>query len=272
MTTEARNGTRVTAVSQTDTWIQVEGGHWLPKQVYGRQFLKPALAIDVDTTTSDLCHAFIKPATLPRGWVDEPELLHNDDEGNDISSRRWYKHIYRRQGATETQSEPPPGTRSMCAELAADPASAHFVGKPTHFLSHAWLYKILNVVGALEEFEASQPEGSPTIFWWFDTFALDEVCRAQRLPSLPIHVVLCLTLSVLFTCCAACDAGAAAGVVVDDIQGCHRDDGPHGDASVTVGWSANARAGVVPVGAPLHGGHGLGVQHPAWADGEGGVP
>jgi hypothetical protein len=107
MTTEARNGTRVTAVSQTDTWIQVERGHWLPKQVGCRQFLKPALAIDVDTTTSDLCHAFIKPATLPRGWVDEPELLH--------------------------------------------------------------------------------------------------------------------------------DAGAAAGVVVDDIQGCHRDDGPHGDASVTVG-------------------------------------
>ena len=62
----------------------------------------------------------------------------------------------------------------MCAELAADPSSAHFVGKPTHFLSHAWLYKILNVVGALEEFEASQPEGSPPVFWWFDCFAIDE--------------------------------------------------------------------------------------------------
>jgi hypothetical protein len=126
------------------------------------------------TTTSDLCHGHIKPATLPGGWVDEPELLLFDEAGNDISDRCWYKHVYRRLDAEETQSAPPPGTRSMCAELAADPATAHFVGKPTHFLSHAWLYKILNVVGALEEFEASQPEGSPPIFWWFDCFAIDE--------------------------------------------------------------------------------------------------
>jgi hypothetical protein len=119
---------------------------------------------------------------VPPGWVDEPELLRCDDEGNDISARRWYKHVYRQLATGETQSTPPPGTRSMCDALAADPATAHLVGKPTHFLSHAWLYKILNVVGALEEFEASQPEGSPEVFWWFDCFAIDEHAT-QALPQ-----------------------------------------------------------------------------------------
>lgn len=178
--------TRVTAVSQTPEWIEVEGGRWLPKK-----FLRPAMTNDPreDVTTSDLCHAHIKPATVPRGWVDEPELLRFDEAGNDIASRCWYKHAYRRLSTQEVQSEPPAGTRSMCAELAADPATAHFVGKPTHFLSHAWLYKILNVVGALEEFEASQPERSPPIFWWFDCFAIDEVCCTQ---TRFIRVELCL--------------------------------------------------------------------------------
>ena len=126
------------------------------------------------TTTSDICHGHIKPATVPYGWIDEPELICFDDDGNDISANGWYKHVYRKVGALETQSEPPPGTRSMCTLLAADPRTAHFVGKPTHFLSHAWLYRILNVAQALEEFEESQPEGTPPIFWWFDCFAIDE--------------------------------------------------------------------------------------------------
>ena len=131
-------------------------------------------SITDETTTSDLCHAHIKPATVPPGWVDEPELILFDDEGNDISSRCWYKHVYRRLGAKETQSTPPAGTQSMCAALAADPKTACFVGKPSHFLSHAWLYKILNVAGALAEFEASQPEGSLQAFFWYDCFAIDE--------------------------------------------------------------------------------------------------
>ena len=170
----------VTAISQTPEWIEVEGGRWLPKK-----FLKPAMTTDPrqDVTTSDLCHAHIKPATVPRGWVDEPELLRFDEAGNDISRSCWYKHVYRRLSSQEVQSEPPPGTRSMCAELAADPATAEFVGRPTHFLSHAWLYKILDVVEALDEFEASQPDRSPPIFWWFDCFAIDEVCRTQSLST-----------------------------------------------------------------------------------------
>jgi hypothetical protein len=137
---------------------------------------------DDTVTTSDLCHAHIKPKTVPSGWVDEPELIQFDDQGNDISERRWYKHIYRKTGSKDTQTTPPPGTRSMCATLAADPETAHMVGKPTHFLSHAWLYKILNVTEGLKEYVASQREGSAPIFFWFDCFAIDEHAT-QALPQ-----------------------------------------------------------------------------------------
>ena len=62
----------------------------------------------------------------------------------------------------------------MCALLAADPTTEHFVGKPSVFLSHAWLFKILNVADALLAFVELQPEGAPEGFFWFDCFALDE--------------------------------------------------------------------------------------------------
>eukprot|EP01043_Picozoa_sp_COSAG02_P014858 COSAG02_NODE_620_length_19443_cov_91.259564_2_plen_1130_part_00 len=127
-----------------------------------------------DTTTNDLCHTSIKPATVPPGWVDEPELIQFDDGGKDISAERRYKHVYRRSTSMLNQTEWPSGTRSMCDVLLTDEDTKCFVGKPTHFLSHAWMYKILTVVGALEEFEASQPEGSPPIFWWFDCFSLNQ--------------------------------------------------------------------------------------------------
>ena len=67
------DGTAGRAVRQTDEWIEVEGGRWLPKE-----FLKPAppvRAIDM-LTTSDVCHAFIKPMTTPAGWADEAQLPH----------------------------------------------------------------------------------------------------------------------------------------------------------------------------------------------------
>eukprot|EP01046_Picozoa_sp_COSAG06_P065243 COSAG06_NODE_15941_length_1033_cov_6.033191_1_plen_244_part_10 len=106
-------------------------------------------------TTSELCQKHIKPLTVAPGWVDEPQLIELDDQGNDVSEKEWYKHVYSRQssssssegggGATIRQVEAPPGTRSICRLLAADAATARFVGKPTHFLSHAWLYRILDV-------------------------------------------------------------------------------------------------------------------------------
>ena len=137
-------------------------------------------------TTSELCQRHIKPLTVAPGWVDEPQLIELDDQGNDVSEKEWYKHVYSRQsssgegggggGAAIRQGEAPPGTRSICRLLAADAATARFVGKPTHFLSHAWLYRILDVAGALESFVSSLPAGSrKRTFFWFDCFSLDQV-------------------------------------------------------------------------------------------------
>ena len=93
-------------------------------------------ALTADSTTSDACHALVKPATVPSGWIDEPELLAVDEHGNDIRSRCWYKHRYRRrQGVGEVQGTAPPGTRSYCQLLLDDPAMVHLVGKPTIFFS-----------------------------------------------------------------------------------------------------------------------------------------
>ena len=61
-----------------------------------------AIADDA-VTTSDVCHAHIKPATVPAGWIDEPELI-------DIE-RRWYKYACRWQDTGERQSVPPAGMR-----------------------------------------------------------------------------------------------------------------------------------------------------------------
>jgi tetratricopeptide (TPR) repeat protein len=130
--------------------------------------------IDQSTTTSDLCQALIKPKTVPPGWVDKAVLLQTDDDGNDIRGKRWYKHTYRNVDTGEEQAKHPPGTRSFCEVLLADPETRHFVSKPTHFISHAWLYKILNVVGALETFTAAQPDDTPEIYFWLDCFAIDE--------------------------------------------------------------------------------------------------
>eukprot|EP01051_Picozoa_sp_SAG22_P016774 SAG22_NODE_2442_length_2566_cov_9.678962_2_plen_310_part_00 len=86
-------------------------------------------------TTSDFIKAHIQPVTLPPGWVVEPEVTN--------AANSWYTHHYF-DTATMTKRikpggkpDPPPGTYSLCAKLAADPATAHFIGTPTHFLSHA---------------------------------------------------------------------------------------------------------------------------------------
>ena len=63
---------------------------------------------------------------------------------------------------------------SFCELLLADPATASHVGRPTVFLSHAWLYLFLNVLAALRTFVAGLPPGSPEVFFWFDTFSMDE--------------------------------------------------------------------------------------------------
>eukprot|EP01046_Picozoa_sp_COSAG06_P037427 COSAG06_NODE_4223_length_4454_cov_5.117566_4_plen_727_part_00 len=136
---------------------------------------------DGTVTTSDFCQRFIKPRTVPAGWVDEPQLILEDDDGNDVSANRWYTHSYVQSATDERQSAPPSGTRSMCALLKADPASAHLVGKPTHFLSHAWTYKFIELVSAIQGFVSELPEGSEeSTFFWFDCFSLDQHAQSSQ--------------------------------------------------------------------------------------------
>jgi hypothetical protein len=125
----------------------------------------PAGVITADTTTSDVCHMLFKPATVPTGWQCRPTLLNAD--------LRWYSHDYVELLTGNVQATPPLGTRSYCEVLAADPATAHFVGKPTAFLSHGWTYKFEDVVGALASFAAATP-GAPEMFFWFDCLSIDE--------------------------------------------------------------------------------------------------
>eukprot|EP01046_Picozoa_sp_COSAG06_P003930 COSAG06_NODE_157_length_21766_cov_172.214335_19_plen_443_part_00 len=203
-------------------------------------------------TTSELCQKHIKPLTVAPGWVDEPQLIELDDQGNDVSAKEWYKHVYSRQsssssegggggGATIRQVEAPPGTRSICRLLAADAATARFVGKPTHFLSHAWLYRILDVAGALEAFVSSLPAGSrERTFFWFDCFSLDQV-SGHVCASVVIWLLFCrrgrvALLTLLLRClrCAARPEHPGERVVEHDLHAGHRQHGPHCDGEQPV--------------------------------------
>ncbi|MGY9050442.1 MAG: hypothetical protein ACKVKF_26340, partial [Rhodobacterales bacterium] len=136
--------------------------------------------IGADMSTSDLCKTLIQPATVPPGWACEPERILFDDDGNDVSAKGWYKHCYVKASSGLRQpNRPPQGTRSMCSRLASDPATARFIGRPTHFFSHAWLQKFANNVDALRAFVAARPAGSPEAFFWYDCFAID---RSARVP------------------------------------------------------------------------------------------
>ena len=42
--------------------------------------------IDGQMTTSDVCHRIIKPATVPEGWIDQPELVDK--------AKGWYRHRF----------------------------------------------------------------------------------------------------------------------------------------------------------------------------------
>jgi hypothetical protein len=92
-----------------------------------------------EMSTSELCKTIIQCATVPDGWVCQPELVTTDQHGNDVSANGWYTHTYV-NAAGESHRRPPTGTRSVCRLLAADEATRHFVGSPTHFFSHAYVY------------------------------------------------------------------------------------------------------------------------------------
>ena len=133
-----------------------------------------------DATTSDLCQEHLKARTVPAGWVDIPQLILRDDQGNDVSKNRWYKHSYRQVDSDATQSTPPAGTQSFCQLLKGDPATAGFVGKPTAFLSHAWVYRFHNLVDAVEAYVEALPDDAEEHFFWFDCFSLDQHAQASQ--------------------------------------------------------------------------------------------
>eukprot|EP01046_Picozoa_sp_COSAG06_P004556 COSAG06_NODE_191_length_20709_cov_8.536778_9_plen_374_part_00 len=154
------NGTRVTAISETagygGRWIEVAGGRWLPKK-----YLKPVLR---RMTTSDLIKAHIQPATVPPGWTVEPEVTNVENS--------WYTHHYLNLETGERHTQkPPPNTFSFCARMAADPATAHFIGKPTHFLSHAHTMNADETLESVDQYVSKLPaEEAAKIFWWIDGF------------------------------------------------------------------------------------------------------
>jgi tetratricopeptide (TPR) repeat protein len=120
------------------------------------------------TTTSDVIKAHIQPVTVPPGWTCVPEVTHAENS--------WYTHHYIDQTTGEKFTQrPPPGTFSLCAKLAVDPETAHFVGAPTHFLSHAHTMNFLETLGSLEAYVSKLPlEEVATMFWWIDGFAIDQ--------------------------------------------------------------------------------------------------
>ena len=131
--------------------------------------------IGEEMTTSQLCKTLIQPVTLPPGWKCEPELIRFDDKGNDVSANGWYKHCYvKTSSGARYPNKPPKGTHSMCKRFLSDPETAHFIGRPTHFFSHAWLQRFLGNVSALQRFVQSRPPNEPAAFFWYDCFAIDQ--------------------------------------------------------------------------------------------------
>ena len=146
----------------------------------GLRYVKETFAGIADGhTTSDVCQTVIKRLTLPAGWRTQPELT---DAAN-----RYYRHTYfpvpaegEAGGEGAPQPTAPPGTKSMCQVLEEDPATRRFVGRPTHFLSHAWVFLFLNVLSGLQHFVAQLPADEPEPFFWFDCFVLDQHAQSSQ--------------------------------------------------------------------------------------------
>ena len=138
--------------------------------VGGLRHVAKEFGIGADVTTSDLCQLHIKGRTLPPHYTSEPRLVD--------ATNRYYNHTYYHtpdEGSAPVQCEgPPTDTCSMAEVMLRNPSTARFVGKPTHFLSHAWLYRFLNLVAALEAYVAVLPPGEPEPFFWFDCLVLDQ--------------------------------------------------------------------------------------------------
>ena len=142
--------------------------------VPGIRHVVTQFGIGPTTTTSDLCQLHIKPngGTVPPGWTDDPEVT-NAEKG-------YYKHTYVKDHTAQRLDAAPNGTKSMCEVLLENPETARFVGKPNRFLSHAWLFVVLNLLAGLEDYVSGLPEGEPEPFFWFDCFSLDQHAQSTQ--------------------------------------------------------------------------------------------
>ena len=130
--------------------------------------------ITAETTTSDLFKGHVLGVTMPPGWTKSwPEVTN--------TANSWYTHHYIDDSTGEERRkpdgspDPPPGTYSLCARMKADPSTAHFIGRPTHFVSHAHTYKALELIGALENFASTlPPDEAARVYFWIDGFSIDE--------------------------------------------------------------------------------------------------
>ena len=130
--------------------------------------------ITAETTTSDLFKAHVLPVTMPPGWTKSwPEVTN--------TANSWYTHHYIEDSTGEERTksdgspDPPLNTYSLCARMKADPRTTHFIGRPTHFVSHAHTYKALDLIGAVKNFESAlPPEEAEHMFFWIDGFSIDE--------------------------------------------------------------------------------------------------
>jgi hypothetical protein len=90
---------------------------------------------------------------------------------------------------------PPPNTRSLCEVMLANPATAHYVGTPTVFMSHAWQFSFNKVLAAMENYvqrkhaeermrqhEAGERKhhAKADVFFWFDCASIDEHATQTR--------------------------------------------------------------------------------------------
>ena len=93
----------------------------------------PAIDATACSTTANVCHTRVKALTTPASWEHRPTLT------TEVGRQR-YTHEYVEAATGRAQPGAPDGTASLCELLAADPATAVLVGRPTVFHSHAWKY------------------------------------------------------------------------------------------------------------------------------------
>lgn len=117
-----------------------------------------------DSTTLEVCRTHIQTLTTPGGW--EHRVARSD--------RGRHTHSYVEAATGLAQAVAPDGTTSLCALLAADPATAGLTGRPSAFFSHAWRYRFADLVKALSLFQAGRPANEPEIFFWLDVCSIDQ--------------------------------------------------------------------------------------------------